>query len=516
MALARPPRAGVLLVLRRLLIVVACLSAGAMALAALFAWHGDVLLRAALERGLQHYLVPAVAIDGAVDWRLAPRPMLVVHDLVLRDAAGKPLAAVGELAVVLSDDALATRRLALASIDITGLALTLRREAGGRWNAERWLRPLPAAPQAARAALPPIGRVTLTRAQVRVEDTLAATFEDAHLDLGPLAPGQSAQARLGALVVADAPVAARLGVAASARVHVDAGAPRVADAQVVVDGRAGDWLLERAELHVASVTPGLAGAVRVAGIAASVLAHDQAAIADAAVPSSDATPPAPGTLSRVRVDARLALGALAGDAAGWSGEPLHLAVHATRGTASVDARLQAGRAQLDDDDWSLAALALELSSSGALPAARVVLGGAAQGRLGGAGRSAAVDIARGELALPHPAGTSTPLAVSFAGAAHLDAVAAVAHGTVAGLFDDSRFDGRWRVDAQATPPASLSLTLDSLDLDRYLPAAAADESGAADLALWRDWPLRVELVAGELRVRGLVTRDARLQLLGGQ
>lgn len=506
--------------LRRVLTVLLWFVAAAVALVALFAWRGDVLLRVVLERGLQQYLVPMVAIDGPVEWRLAPRPTVLVRDLALRDTGGETLASVREIAVALADDALAARRLALASIDLAGVALTLRRDRGGRWNIETWLKP-PSLP--ARDASPmtlPIGRVSVADARVRIEGALA--LEDVHVDIGPVVADQPVQAQLSALVVTDAPLKARLGLAASVRLHVDATTPRVADARVAVDGRVGDWLLERAELRAATVTHGTAGAVRATGVEASVLALGQAAMPDGEAASSlqepassgGAPPAMPGPPERVRVDARIALDVLAGVASGWAGERLHVAVQAVRGAESADARLHAERAQLVGDRWALAALVLELSTGGVLPAARVMLDGAAQGRLDERGGSAAFEVARGELELPHPAGTPTPLAASFAGALHLDAAAALAHGTLAGAFDDSRFDGRWRVDADATPPVEIVLTLDRLDLDRYLPPAASG-APATDLAMWRNWPVRAELGVGELRVQGLVTHDARLRLLGG-
>lgn len=506
--------------LRRVLTVFLWFFALVVALAALVAWRGDALLRVVLERALQPYLVPTVAIGGPVEWRLAPRPTVVVRDLALRDAGGETLARVREIAVALADDALDARRLALASIDLAGVALTLRRDGAGRWNAESWLAPSSPPERDATPRVLPIGRLSVVDARVRVEDVLA--FEDVRFDIGPVVAGQPAPTRLSALVVADAPVATRFALEASARLHVDAAAPRVADARVAVDGRVGDWMVERAELRAATVTRGTAGAVRATGVEASVLARGQAAMLDgksALSPhepaSSGGAPPAmPGPPERVRVDARIALDVLAGLASGWSGERLRVAVQAVRGAESAGARLQAERAQLDGDRWALAALVLELSTGGALPAARAVLDGAAQGRLDEGGGSAALEVARGELELPHPAGTPTPLAATFAGALHLDAAAALAHGTLAGSFDDSRFDGRWRVDADATPPVEVVLKLDRLDLDRYLPPPASG-APATDLAVWRNWPVRAELGVDELRVQGLVTHDARLRLLGG-
>ena len=123
-------------------------------------------------------------------------------------------------------------------------------------------------------------------------------------------------------------------------------------------------------------------------------------------------------------------------------------------------------------------------------------------------------IERAHARLPHPAGGTAPLALSFAGAARIDPVRQVADGTLSGAFDDSRFDGAWQFDAAAAPPLALTASLDRLDLDRYLPPPAADPA-PADLAAWRNWPVEADLRVGELRFRGLVSENARLQLSGG-
>jgi AsmA protein len=125
-----------------------------------------------------------------------------------------------------------------------------------------------------------------------------------------------------------------------------------------------------------------------------------------------------------------------------------------------------------------------------------------------------VTASQGSAQLPHPAGGETPLTVSFVGDAQLEPVARSASGALAGHFDRSRLEGSWRFEAGAAPPLGVALSIDRLTLDRYLPPARA-ASDPADLAAWRNWPVEADLRVGELRFRGLVSENARLQLSGG-
>lgn len=119
----------------------------------------------------------------------------------------------------------------------------------------------------------------------------------------------------------------------------------------------------------------------------------------------------------------------------------------------------------------------------------------------------------GTLELPHPAGEPSPLKVSFSGDLRFDPAASSVRGTVAGSFDDSRFDGRWRFEPDAVPPLGVALSLDRLDLDRYLPPPAA-EPEPADLTAWRNWPAEADLRVDRLTVGGFVSENARLRLAG--
>lgn len=119
----------------------------------------------------------------------------------------------------------------------------------------------------------------------------------------------------------------------------------------------------------------------------------------------------------------------------------------------------------------------------------------------------------GTVELPHPAGEPAPLEVSFSGDLRFDPAGPSVGGTVAGSFDDSRFDGRWRFEPDAVPPLGVALSLDRLDLDRYLPPPAAQPE-PADMTTWRNWPVEADLRVGRLTVGGFVSENARLRLAG--
>ncbi|MCK0510231.1 AsmA family protein [Aromatoleum buckelii] len=165
-------------------------------------------------------------------------------------------------------------------------------------------------------------------------------------------------------------------------------------------------------------------------------------------------------------------------------------------------------------------LALELAEGesalavqGSLAALETVpVGGTAASGTGGTAIGA--NFEGGTLELPHPAGEPAPLNVSFSGDLRFDPAGPSVRGTVAGSFDDSRFDGRWRFEPEAVPPLGVALSLDRLDLDRYLPPPAA-KPAPADLTAWRNWPVEADLRVGRLTVGGFVSENARLRLGGG-
>ena len=125
--------------------------------------------------------------------------------------------------------------------------------------------------------------------------------------------------------------------------------------------------------------------------------------------------------------------------------------------------------------------------------------------------SVALRVARARGALPHPADQDRRLFVDFDGEVRGTPHAGRYDGRVAGAFDQSRFSGEWSFAADAQPPLRLDLALDRIDLDAYR-GAGAETDGPLVLDAWRDWPVSAEVAIGELRLEGLISRDARLRL----
>ena len=192
-----------------------------------------------------------------------------------------------------------------------------------------------------------------------------------------------------------------------------------------------------------------------------------------------------------------------------------------RGEAHV-ARLQRerdGTLRLGDGRFALDLAAAEsaLAVQGSLATLEMVAvsgtaGRAAAGTVPG-GTAIDVSIAGGTVELPHPRGEPAPLKVSFSGDLRFDPAGSSVRGAVAGSFDDSRFDGRWRFEPDVVPPLGVTLSLDRLNLDRYLPPPDA-EPKPADMTAWRNWPVEADLRVGRLTVDGLVSENARLRLAG--
>jgi len=190
-----------------------------------------------------------------------------------------------------------------------------------------------------------------------------------------------------------------------------------------------------------------------------------------------------------------------------------------RGEAHV-ARLRRerdGTVRLGDSRFALELAEGEraLAVQGSLATLEAAVGTAGRAAAGPVPGGTAIDATfnGGTVELPHPAGEPAPLMVSFLGDLRFDPAGPSVRGTVAGSFDDSRFDGRWRFEPDSVPPLGVALSLDRLDLDRYLPPPAAQPE-PADMTAWRNWPVEADLRVGRLTVGGFVSENARLRLTG--
>lgn len=485
--------------LRRLGQIVAALSlALSLALigaAALALWQGGELLRATLQAQLQARLVPTVRLGEPLRWQLFPHPQVVVRDVSLTEASGTTVLTLVELKVVLDRTALTEGRVDIASVDVDGFELTLAGDAASGWDAAHWLRAAP--DDAAPTPMAAIGRLRLVNGRIRVAGQIDADIADLELNVAPLRPGAQGEFTLGARV--DVPSAAMDGVRieAAGGFLADIDQPRLEHLKLEGSGQIGAWSVPSAMVQAARVEFAVEGGVR-----ARDLTLDLAALSEA---------------QGVRLEIEAALATLSGGAADWHGEALQVSARGEQASRIVAASVRAEQVLVDGAGWRLPELELEASSSGAAPAATLSLSGDVQLETGAGTPQLALMVRAAHGVVPHPADASATLALTWSGRARYDLVSGSAAGDLAGGVDQSRFEGRWVFDPQASEPLNFSATVDRLDLDRYLPAVEADAAStdALDLAPWRNWPVRAELRVGELKVRGFVSTEARLRLGGG-
>ncbi len=454
------------------------LVAGALALRQAGEWA-----RAAVESRLQAQLVPTLRIAEAVELSLFPQPAATLRGITLGDDT--PDLRVDELQLRLEPAPLWRGEVEVAAVSVSGVELVLRRGADG-WNLTRWLRPGDGTDEA--VAPPPVERVTVEDARVRVEGEVAVEFADLRLAAGPFVPGRQGRVELSAQARARTPFAAAFDLEFVSGFALADGAVRLDAPRLDAQGELDRWRVTRGEAAAASAQWSPAAGPELEGLALRL----EAAAED-------------GTIA---LDATLAQ--LAGDGSRWTGEALQAALRAKGAAGQWRAEL-AAMPRIDADGWTLAGL--DLAVTRADPAQPLALG--LTGALAGAGAGAPLRLAidRGQLRLPHPTGHADPLEVDFSGRALLEPQARTARADIAGRFDDSRFDGTARFDPAAAPPLTLALKVDRLDLDRYRPPPA-EEREAADLGAWRDWPVAAELAVGRLEVGGLTSRNARLRLEG--
>jgi len=475
-------------VLVALLLVLALTVTGALAVREAGAW-----LRTAAEAALQARLVPQVRIADPIGWSLLPTPSLTLRGLSLHGPSAAALLTAREITLRLEPGALWRGEIAVTALTVSGVELVLRRDAEG-WDVARWLRPQPT--QAGGAGVP-IGRLIIEEARMRVEGELAADVEIVRLVAGPLAPGADIALELAARARSGT---ATLALTADARFRTAGDAITAERARITADGQLAQWRVTDARLQLDSLHWSPHSGLRVATAGLTLAAA------------------APGTTLELQAQ----LAELAGDAARWRSAALSLTGRAEHAGQGLTAHLTAPAVEADAHAWRLPQVAANFATTAPSAALTLEIAGTLTGDMAGATPADAAPvrlvIERGRARLPHPAGAATPLALAFAGAAQLDPARGAGWGTLAGGVDDSHFDGTWRFDAAAAPPLVLALSLDRLELDRYLPPTAADPAPAdaapVDLGAWRNWPVAADLRIGQLRVGGLTTEKARLRLSG--
>ncbi len=478
---------------RHLLILFLLLFGILAAIVAAFAFHGDRLLRHAAERALQAWLVPAVTVAGPVEWRLRPTPRFALHGLRLRGEADENLLVMERIVVHLDAEDLFERRPIASAIELNGVELNLRRETDGSIDARHWLRPRPSAEPPASAAWGVTGEIRVDDARVRIAMPEGVVVVDAlWLRAGPVALDAPFPVRLGAKVGLTGSVPRNAALEFSATLGLVTEAVRLDEVLLRASGKFGGWTLEDGRIEVPSLQ-----------LATSGRAHLEAPRVELS-----------GTGADGRFDLRVEAAVIGREGIEWSADDVRVAGQAGLTDLAAGGRVSAAHVRFHRDEWWLDQARADLELASGQGEVGLVLDGDLAGRFADADRTVTAGLRRSTATLPHPSGAGEPLVVEFAGSARFDPVTGQAAAELSGGFDASRFDGRMSRDPAARPPWSVALALDRLDLDRYAPPQAGD-TGAADLAIWRSWrswPVEGELRVGELKMRGLLSRDARLVL----
>lgn len=442
-------------------------------------------LRQRLEAALQERLVPQLRIARPLDIELWPAPSVGVRGITLHEDSGATPLAIDSITLRLDASRLVRGEIALDALEVSGLALTLRRDAQG-WNVERWLRKTDGG---GNTALPTIERIELAGGTIRLEGAAAAELANLSFTAGPIAPDAIGSLRASGRLAVQRPASGALQVALEAAYRLDGARVTTNDMELAFEGELAGWQVSDAALRAEALTLGGTDGPHLKGTTLSL---------DAA-------------LEETAVEIRTTLAELIGTGSGWQGTDLSLVGEVRLAPGAFAGTLSAPRIKAAASEWRVPSLTARLASSDGLPPFELELSASATAPAGDS--PLALDIAHAKADIPHPAGRPDPLALDFSGTVALDPARRTASGTIAGRFDASRFEGDWRFDPTSSPPVRLKMSLDRLDLDPYLPPAGED-TDPADLTAWRDWPVAAELEIGKLRYHDIVSEGARLRLSG--
>lgn len=450
--------------------------------------YSENILRMVLEREFAARVVPVLRVDGPVQLRFHPELVLTVHGLVLNDREGDALLVIPETRLTFDRDALFRGQVVLDAVLVTGLDLRLRRDDEALWRRDGWLHPVD---QPVQGGIPLVGQVSVRDATIRVEDDASWRVSGLQLEAGPLAFDESGMFALEMTLEHE-----------------------VSD--LVSQGRVtltGGFVLAEHGLVANDLTMGFEGSTgRYESISGDVMMRRIDVSGGAEQQFHDVVLDLTVVDAQDGIDARASIEALRRVGATWEAVNARLDAQVRVDDWRLSGQFSAPRVLLRPGSLEVPSIALVSAAGGPMSASLDALAGLALD-INDVAREISVSVTHGQLGLPHPAGGELPLDIDFRGDALWSLVSGSGAGQISGGFDQSRFDGHWRHAMAESPPLSLSLALDRLDLDDYMPPPAQD-AAPADLTMWRNWPVEAELSVGELRLQGFVTRDARLSLRG--
>ena len=492
--------------LRRLLLVLLII----VVLCAMLSWWSGIWLRPLVERQLQQYLVPRATLTAPLQLRLWPFPSIKLQDFALLSDDGSSLMSVQEVTLTPDWKALLGGRVELNAIDIAGVDLTVTQLPDGAWNVMHWLREVERQDEnSGIEGVPPIRRVSVENMTLRILSPSPATIKIPLFEAGPIMPETPgtivSQLRLDLPDVAVAETAGEHDRALGVVVDMSSGFQWLPERiefdalRTVFSGAPENeerWRRLHGELHAERVSSGFDGRVTIEGLNCNGVAM----LTDGTVADG------------LKLNAGFAM--LSGQASDWrvAAPFLHLDGRYQEKTLSMQWSAPALNLTVDGwqmADWSLVAKLVMSGTPLTLDAK-----GMLDGHFSDDTRTAAVEVLQGRFGVPDPSDQAQILAIDLTGDAHIDFAAGSGHGVLRGEMEQSRFDGQWTIDLRQRTPISVSMSVDRLDMDRYLPPSASDEEQEAsiDPAVWRQWPVDAVIRVGKFHMHGFTSHEAMISL----
>jgi len=491
--------------LRLLLIILVVLLSLIAGSYVLLIWQGDRWLRPIIAQELQQRLVPRVSLGSPLQWQLWPVPALTLHDSVLLSEDNTVLLAIEEAAFVPDVPALLEGRVALRSIDVNGVTVTVARLADGAWNVMRWLRRVDEQESEDNAEIPVIQRITLQRMTVNVAQPWPMTMRIPSFVAEPVSVGQPG--RLAAAVQIYGP---------NARENPDSSKAVIVEATITAgyqwrpeyiefDGLSlqgsatppgnTDWRLSPGKIDIANVHWGFGGGSAIAGFTLQ---------GKVALPNGEIT---------------LAggFGQMAGEQEQWQILSPFLSVQGDYRQSPVAVGLAAVSADVAGDNWRVSGASLEAAARQKNVAMQFAALLEASGGLSSDADEVHLAVNRGEMKLRRGEGAETLLAATLQGQGTLHPQQQRVAGEAVGSIDASRFNAEWQIDWRKTIPVHLRASLDKFDADHYVAVFSSEKSEeSVDLTAWRQWPADISVSVGELHLRGFTAHDAHVELAHDQ
>ncbi|TVO58848.1 hypothetical protein [Denitromonas halophila] len=466
---------------RRTARVILWLVAFAILVTALVLWQfSDRWLGGTLVEQINARLVGQVRIDGSVSLQVFP-PRLTLADVAWQGPGATPSTMQLDHLDIRSDwDADGAARP--LTISIRGVRGQLRQQADGQWQV-----PTPLATTNAPDDGAPVKLAALTVTDATVEligRSVPTSVRLTELKLIESPSGWQVGATGGAST-AEATVDGAL----SSTVEIAATGLRLTEFTATLTGQVGPATIESLAIGVATVAPAPDGAWQLAALATELRARDG--------------------------DRQITLTAEAGSGRYAAGGAQLLGLQA-KATFALAGPANAATATLTGMDLAFAGQQVTASGRAHVVTALVA---------GPVGVTAerfqiSADLATGRVegafpnvnaALPDPAKPGAQLGVDATLTGHWQTAERTGAGTVEAKVEDSRLNGQWQIALAQPHWLTVDAQVDRLNLDRW-QAPGPSKPEALPLDAWRDWPLRLDLQVGRLRMQGLEAQNTRLRL----